>query len=235
MNRVKPEDSELLFKFLEFSKRLPLDIMATTPYSNGVDAARSGATRFFTGKPCKRGHLSDRHVSSGGCVECSPATRVVAARRDAPPPPPRVCPEIPQCLLVTHVTPAPCMKCSRHFSKECKGIHATNLLRRAQMSYPDFPPIGRADAIRQGATVYMPAEPCKKCGVRIWRSVSNGACAECNLRARNMRRGFTGDADTSGGRGAIIDARIATWIDPEEAARQAEDDARVADMRRRNA
>ena len=25
---------------------------------------------FFTGEPCKHGHVAERYVSSGGCVEC---------------------------------------------------------------------------------------------------------------------------------------------------------------------
>lgn len=28
------------------------------------------AGRYFTGKPCKRGHLSERYLSTRGCVEC---------------------------------------------------------------------------------------------------------------------------------------------------------------------
>lgn len=30
-----------------------------------------GLTTYFTGKPCKRGHVSERKVDSGVCVECS--------------------------------------------------------------------------------------------------------------------------------------------------------------------
>jgi 5-methylcytosine-specific restriction endonuclease McrA len=48
--------------------------------------------RYFTGKPCSRGHVAERYVSSNGCVECaallarkryaeSPAVR--AARRES--------------------------------------------------------------------------------------------------------------------------------------------------------
>jgi hypothetical protein len=41
-------------------------------------AADLGRARFYTGKPCKRGHLTQRFVSSGGCVECvNPARRAV--------------------------------------------------------------------------------------------------------------------------------------------------------------
>jgi Recombination endonuclease VII len=35
-----------------------------------VDAKAAGLTRYFTGKPCKHGHVSDRDVSSHTCGEC---------------------------------------------------------------------------------------------------------------------------------------------------------------------
>ena len=34
------------------------------------EAAQAGKTTYWTGKPCKRGHLCDRYVSNGGCVGC---------------------------------------------------------------------------------------------------------------------------------------------------------------------
>jgi 5-methylcytosine-specific restriction endonuclease McrA len=39
----------------------------------GVRAAAisGGLKRYFTGKPCKHGHVSERYASTGGCVECS--------------------------------------------------------------------------------------------------------------------------------------------------------------------
>lgn len=33
-------------------------------------AARDGRKRYYTGRPCKRGHDCERFVSSGGCVMC---------------------------------------------------------------------------------------------------------------------------------------------------------------------
>ena len=37
----------------------------------GRDEARAlGLKHFFTGKPCKRGHVAERDVSSRECVEC---------------------------------------------------------------------------------------------------------------------------------------------------------------------
>lgn len=35
------------------------------------DARDAGRRRFFTGRPCKRGHLSERFVTTGNCVACN--------------------------------------------------------------------------------------------------------------------------------------------------------------------
>jgi 5-methylcytosine-specific restriction endonuclease McrA len=34
-------------------------------------AKEAGLVRYFTGKPCKNGHIAERQVSNGVCVECS--------------------------------------------------------------------------------------------------------------------------------------------------------------------
>ena len=34
------------------------------------DAIDKGLTKYFTGKPCKNGHVSERYVKRGRCVEC---------------------------------------------------------------------------------------------------------------------------------------------------------------------
>lgn len=33
-------------------------------------AFKSGKKRFFTGQPCGEGHIAERYVSNGGCIEC---------------------------------------------------------------------------------------------------------------------------------------------------------------------
>src|SRR6516225_9479147 len=35
-----------------------------------AEARALGLKRFFTGKPCKHGHVAERHVSTSACVEC---------------------------------------------------------------------------------------------------------------------------------------------------------------------
>ena len=37
------------------------------------EAKARGLKRYFTGKLCKRGHMVERHASSGNCVECKKA------------------------------------------------------------------------------------------------------------------------------------------------------------------
>ena len=34
------------------------------------EAQAAGLVRYYTGQPCKRGHLAERFVSNGGCVLC---------------------------------------------------------------------------------------------------------------------------------------------------------------------
>lgn len=40
-------------------------------FATRKSAAQAGATRYFTGKPCSRGHVAQRGTLNGGCVECS--------------------------------------------------------------------------------------------------------------------------------------------------------------------
>ena len=43
---------------------------------NRKEAKSLGLTRYFTGLPCKYGHLSERHVANYECVECRKARNV---------------------------------------------------------------------------------------------------------------------------------------------------------------
>jgi len=33
-------------------------------------AFAQGLVRYFTGTPCKQGHIAERYVSTGSCIEC---------------------------------------------------------------------------------------------------------------------------------------------------------------------
>jgi hypothetical protein len=37
------------------------------------DALRLGLARYFTGKPCKHGHIAERYLPNGECLDCTPA------------------------------------------------------------------------------------------------------------------------------------------------------------------
>lgn len=45
--------------------------LSTDGYISRNDAIKRGLTRYFTGKPCPYGHVSERMVSSYGCCECN--------------------------------------------------------------------------------------------------------------------------------------------------------------------
>lgn len=45
----------------------------TVIHSNREDAKVAGAKYYFTGQPCKRGHIAPRYTSGFSCVECSVA------------------------------------------------------------------------------------------------------------------------------------------------------------------
>lgn len=47
-----------------------------------ADAKEMGLGRYFTGEPCRHGHLSERYVACGRCVECDQiATKRATLRR----------------------------------------------------------------------------------------------------------------------------------------------------------
>ena len=51
---------------------MPNEIISDLP-SSRKDALGCGAKFYYTGKPCKHGHLSNRRASTGNCLECDPA------------------------------------------------------------------------------------------------------------------------------------------------------------------
>lgn len=58
------------------------------PYEGPVvtreQAKAAGLSRFFTGKPCKRGHLSQRTTANGGCFACNSADALALYHAEAP-------------------------------------------------------------------------------------------------------------------------------------------------------
>lgn len=50
-------------------------ILYAGPIVTRATAAAAGETRYFTGKPCKHGHLCQRRVIGAACVECADIRR----------------------------------------------------------------------------------------------------------------------------------------------------------------
>lgn len=44
------------------------------------EAISSGARRYFTGRPCRRGHVAERFAGNGACVECFKSNTMRAYR-----------------------------------------------------------------------------------------------------------------------------------------------------------
>src|SRR5579872_2342906 len=45
-------------------------IPQTRPIVTRAQARADGLTHYFTGKPCKSGHVAERYLSNGSCVDC---------------------------------------------------------------------------------------------------------------------------------------------------------------------
>jgi len=57
--------------------------MSGTLLCSRAEAKALGLKRYFTGKPCKHGHISERRVSSNTCIECGKTTYAPLARERA--------------------------------------------------------------------------------------------------------------------------------------------------------
>ena len=48
-----------------------------------AEAIARGLNKFFTGKPCKRGHISEKYVDNYGCVQCTAQRAVGYSKTEA--------------------------------------------------------------------------------------------------------------------------------------------------------
>ncbi len=53
---------------------LPVVLKMTIEIMERADAQKKGRASYFTGRPCKRGHVAVRRTGCGTCVECSALT-----------------------------------------------------------------------------------------------------------------------------------------------------------------
>ena len=50
--------------------KININIIITAKHTTRRDAISAGMKRYFTGKQCISGHIAERLVANGGCLEC---------------------------------------------------------------------------------------------------------------------------------------------------------------------
>jgi hypothetical protein len=122
------------------------------------EAKEKGLTHYFTGKPCKHGHIATRRALTGYCNECC-SIKYAQNRQDE---------EYLEKERVRH----------RRWKRANKdAINARRRVRDKEWYVP--PPLGpRQLAKNAGETVYFTDTPCKH-GHTSYRRVSDGSCIEC--------------------------------------------------------
>jgi hypothetical protein len=169
---------------LENTGRLPLDILAETPWRTREAARNAGAKKFFNGKLCDYGHMSDRYVSTGSCIEClasrSKIHLTLGVRRG------HALDMVPNCL-VGKMDENFCAACPKLF--KCEGVKVREPLIRATLAFPSPDPLRLRHATLQRTRVFVPEEPCSRCGYRGWHSTVGKVCGVCEVRRRIARTG----------------------------------------------
>lgn len=190
MHRISDIYKSLVILPLPFSGRLPLDIILVTPYESAHTAKINDHVRYFTGRPCKQGHLSDRYVTSSNCVECHASLSSPRGER------PKDLPvaDLPKCLAANAGAKF-CRGCEHEAN--CSGSikYQVTPLRRAVYTFHDFAPVTAEHARAVGLAVYMPAEPCEVCHTRSWRKLGGSRCSVCEVRDMRREMGMA-DAET---------------------------------------
>ena len=57
-------------------------MLSEIPTLTRAQARKANQKYYFTGKPCKNGHIARRYTNSGNCVECNKATTKRHAQRN---------------------------------------------------------------------------------------------------------------------------------------------------------
>jgi len=153
------------------SGRIPAEIALSVSSKSAVEAISRSCSLYFTGIPCKHGHLSERYLANRQCVECRFLQTLMKRKRL---PTPRK--EVPTCL---HSDNRICLICPR--KERCAGAGGTNLLTRVQLAFPNWEPFSRNESVRRKLKFYKPSRPCNRCGKAAWRRVLDNLCSGCQL------------------------------------------------------
>lgn len=61
---------------------MSVDLLECKSLRTRAEALASGSARYFTGKPCSRGHIAPRYTAGRACSECSKASTVAWQSRN---------------------------------------------------------------------------------------------------------------------------------------------------------
>lgn len=160
---------------------------------NRWSAIALGLMKYYTGKPCKRGHLSERLTCNGHCCECQ--AEYHKAHQDEL----RVKNRLNQTRWrLRHKDTEEFKQKRREVYKKYYRKHRERLLAKQKLyrrsrnggvkreTYIHTAVISRDDALSRGLTTYYTGKPCLH-GHDSPRYVSSWACVECN-NARNSAR-----------------------------------------------
>lgn len=136
------------------------------------EAAQQGLSRYYTGKPCKHGHITERRTTTGYCEDCNKA-KYKANRQDEE-----------------------YLRKERERNKRWKRANKDKINARRRVRdkewYVPPPPSPRQIAMEAGEKLYFTGKPCQN-GHVYYRKVSCGSCVICKkeynktdeARARN--------------------------------------------------
>jgi hypothetical protein len=136
---------------------LPLPKIEITPHYNGPIITRKqainlGLTRYYTGSPCKHGHIAQRNTSDGRCCQCAIIKTRIAYRSDK-------------------------NIAKRAEQAQCKN-ESINQRIKDSIIYYYGPLISRKEAKDQGLTRFFDGKPCKYNHIDQKWTV-NGRCCKC--------------------------------------------------------
>jgi len=157
-----------------------------------ADATFAGLTHYFTGVPCKHGHLSTRYTNTGGCSECM--RRRVRAHNAANPEQKKLadrrCYEAkrPERLAQAKVWRETNPELMVQYKKDWYERNRESIADQRKAARVPKPLSLRAIARNSGEMYYITNSPCKH-GHWGYRFTSTGICIECNrINAEKIRQ-----------------------------------------------
>jgi hypothetical protein len=155
-----------------------MDAMDYTVTITREAARERGAKRYFNGVPCKHGHLDDRLVINGSCVECSRLRQIAAyyANREE---------NLRKQKIRRDSDPDLAVK-----KKARKAKHDPEYLKRSESWWLSHE--ARRLAADRGESQFFTGQPCQN-GHIANRFTNGGKCVECSRLSclrRNKNRPF---------------------------------------------